>query len=878
MSLSAGESLGRYEIVSRLGAGGMGEVYRALDTALSREVAIKVLPDRVAGDPRRLEQFRLEAQAVAALSDPNILEIHDVGEQAGVHYAVTELLEGETLRERIGPSGLPWQRAVEIGAAIADALAAAHAKGIVHRDLKPENVFVTSTGRVKVLDFGLAQIQEVISPEATSVFAPQSETVTGPVYGTVGYIAPELVEGAGADPRSDIFALGCVLYEMVSGRRAFRRDSAPETLWASLREEPPRPSSLGAILPRELEETIARCLEKSPDARFQSAADLAFALRAIASGSGSVSPTVSSRTTRRRRRAAIVAAGAIILAAVLAAVVWGPNLLSPTADVATDQEADRVVVVPFDNRTGDPAHDVIGLMAADWLTQGMSQIGELKVIANSSAVAAARLAADAPSPPLEVARLVGAETIVAGAYYLQNEILQIKVEVFNAATGELAYEVEPVSGPISEPMAAVESLRQQVLRLLTTRDPIIGKFTPPSFEAYREYLAGGEIFLEDPQSGFEHFQRAVELDPDFFPARIMSVVALNQMHRYDEAASLFEELEQRRDQLSPYERLNFDSVRLYFEHRYIEALPLMRELVTQDPLNPIARNLHADVAIWTNHPQESLETLEALDVWTTADWIRLGHMCQALHMLGRHERELEVARQAVADFPRYRVMSGLVARALAALGRTEELAELVEQTFPDATALHAWLACEAGLELRAHGSRPAAREIAERALGSLQGAPIREPAVQPWQGNFGNPVSPLFPSEPPAEFWVTFLQLLAERPEEALTRYRELAASDPGVTLYMFSANAIAAMLGDRQTALAASRILEQLEQPEWKGAGKIGRAVLAAGLGEHDEAVELLRAGLHEGQKFNLSFHRNIFLEPMRDDPAFKEFLRPKG
>jgi tetratricopeptide (TPR) repeat protein len=877
VSLTDGENLGRFEIRGRLGAGGMGEVYRALDIVLSREVAIKVLPDRVAGDPTRLEQFQLEAQAVAALSHPNILEIHDVGEEVGVHYAVTELLEGETLRERIPTSGLPWQRVVEIGAAIADALAAAHAKGIVHRDLKPENVFITSTGRVKVLDFGLARLQELAPPDSPSGVSVGSDTKTSPVYGTVGYLAPEVIEGAGADPRSDIFALGCVLYEMVSGRRAFRRDSAPETLWASLREEPPRPSSLGAMLPRELEDTIARCLEKSPEARFQSAADLAFALRAI-SGSASVSPVRLASAVKRRRWGAIVAVTAIAVAITIAAVVWGPRLLRPSGEAVSGLDPNRVVVVPFDNRTGDPGYDVVGLMAADWLNQGISQVGELKVIANSSAVAAARLAADAPSPPLEVARLVGAETIVAGAYYLQNATLQIKAEVFNAATGELVHEVEPVSGPASEPMAAVESLRQQVLRLLTARDPIIGKFTPPNFEAYREYLAGGGIFLEDPERGFEHFQRAVELDPDFYPARIMSVVALNQMQRFDESLALFEEIQQSRDQLSSYERLNLDTVRLYSEQRYIEALPLARELVTQDPLNPIARNLHSEVAIWTNHPQESLESLEALDVWTTADWVRLGHLCQALHMLGRHERELEVARQAVADFPRYRVMSGLVARALGALGRTEELAELVDQTFPDATALHAWLAFEASVELRAHGSPAAAREIAERALESLQGAPIREPAVQPWPGNFGNPVSPVGFADPPVEFWLGHLMVIAERPEDALALFNELASTDDPFFLLRSSAAQVAAMLGDRETAMAFSRLTERLERPEWFGGGAFMRAFIAAGLGEHDEAVELMHAALRDGFRFGPVFHRTPFLEPLHDHEGFKEFLRPKG
>ena len=255
MALAAGDRLGRYEILNQLGSGGMGEVYRAVDTALARDVAIKVLPDGVAGDSSRLERFKREAQAVAALSHPNILEIHDVGEQDGVHFAVTELLEGETLRQRIPASGMSWQTVVEIGAEIAEALAAAHDRGIIHRDVKPDNIFVTGAGRTKVLDFGLARLQEETSPEGRIGELGQTETQTGTLLGTMGYMAPELVSGGRADPRSDIFALGCVLYEMVTGRRAFLRQTAERTLWATLHEEPPPPSSIGVVLPEPLEST-----------------------------------------------------------------------------------------------------------------------------------------------------------------------------------------------------------------------------------------------------------------------------------------------------------------------------------------------------------------------------------------------------------------------------------------------------------------------------------------------------------------------------------------------------------------------------------------------------------------------------------------------
>src|SRR6266540_1100662 len=219
MILAAGNRLGPYEVLTPLGAGGMGEVYKARDSRLDREVAIKVLPEHLADDPAALSRFEREAKAIAAISHPNILAIHDFGREGGVTFAVMELLEGETLRSRLSGSELPWREAVEIGAAVADGLAAAHGKGIVHRDLKPENIFLTSDGRVKILDFGLARVKPPASPQDKSSIP--TETEAGTIMGTVGYMSPEQVRGEPADAPSDIFSLGCVLYEMLSGRRAF---------------------------------------------------------------------------------------------------------------------------------------------------------------------------------------------------------------------------------------------------------------------------------------------------------------------------------------------------------------------------------------------------------------------------------------------------------------------------------------------------------------------------------------------------------------------------------------------------------------------------------------------------------------------------------
>jgi Tol biopolymer transport system component len=285
VSLEPGRRIGPYEVVGRLGAGGMGEVFRARDTRLAREVALKILPPEVSRDPGRRQRFEREARAVAALNHPSVLALYDVGESDGVAYLVTELLEGETLRERLRRGTVACERVAEWGAAAADALAAAHQRGIVHRDLKPENLFVTRDGRLKVLDFGLAKEWQAAAggDEDPTLSSP---TRRGVVLGTLGYLSPEQARGEPVDGRSDVFSLGCVLFEGLCGKRAFDGGTAQDLIAAVLRDDPPDPSSLRPDAPPALARVVSRCLAKEREARFQSASDLAFVLRSLAQGSG----------------------------------------------------------------------------------------------------------------------------------------------------------------------------------------------------------------------------------------------------------------------------------------------------------------------------------------------------------------------------------------------------------------------------------------------------------------------------------------------------------------------------------------------------------------------------------------------------------------
>jgi TolB-like protein/Flp pilus assembly protein TadD len=378
VTLAAGTKLGPYEILAPLGAGGMGEVYRAKDTKLERDVAVKVLPAHLTSDPDALGRFEREAKAVASLSHPNILAIHDFGTHAGVSYAVTELLEGETLRGRIDAGTISQRQAVDWAQQIAKGLSAAHGKGVVHRDLKPENVFVTGDGNVKILDFGLVKRLEGRPEEQTSAPTDTGHTAPGTVMGTVAYMSPEQVRGLPVDHRSDIFSFGAVLYEMLSGQKAFKRHTASDTIAAILKEEPQELTHSGKNISASLDHIVRHCLEKDREDRFQSARDLAFDL---SEASGALSATASgsyapAKPLTRNRVLLAVAAAFVVAAA-------GFLLWKQSRPEATAPGIKRIAVLPFEN-LGAPEDDYFADGIADQIRGKLTAVPGILVIARSS--------------------------------------------------------------------------------------------------------------------------------------------------------------------------------------------------------------------------------------------------------------------------------------------------------------------------------------------------------------------------------------------------------------------------------------------------------------------------------------------------------------
>jgi eukaryotic-like serine/threonine-protein kinase len=486
MALSAGARLGSYEILSPLGAGGMGEVYKARDPRLSREVAVKVLPAGLAADREALARFEREARAVAALSHPNILAIYDFGEDDGVSYAVMELLEGETLRQRLAAGPLPARKVADYALQMAEGLAAAHARGIVHRDLKPENLFLMKGDFLKILDFGLARRGEP-PPAGGDTNAPTVAALTEPgmLMGTVGYMSPEQARGKPADARSDIFSFGVVVFEMLSGQRPFQRDTPAETLTAILRDDPPElPAAVRESSPA-FDRIVRRCLEKDPEARFQLARDVAFTIEAVAGA-------------RMPRHSPAGAAG------------------SPT------ESRRSVAVLFFKDLAGNPENAYLGLGLADSTITELSLVKSLLV----RPTAAILRYQDRLMDPAQAGRELGVDAVVNGSFQRSGSRLRVTVQLIASADGRALWgsKIDTTLDDIFQMQDEVSRRIAQALEVeLSPSDELrLARAARPGGKAYEMYLKGRfHLFretLEDTRAAIEYFEKAGEADPGFAPA------------------------------------------------------------------------------------------------------------------------------------------------------------------------------------------------------------------------------------------------------------------------------------------------------------------------------------------------------------------------
>ena len=526
--MQAGTTLGPYEIVEPLGHGGMGEVYRARDTRLRRQVAIKTISARGGIDPEARERFDREARAVAALSHPNILAIYDVGTHEGMPFLAVELLDGETLRSRIESSPLPISTVLDYTAQIGRGLAAAHEHGVIHRDLKPDNIFVTRDGQVKLLDFGLATEPAGETGDESTHF----QTEQGMLLGTVGYMSPEQARGAPADARSDIFSFGCVLFELLSGRRAFKRESRVETLNAILKEHPPDVTSLRPDTPVALDRVVRRCLEKSPASRFQSARDLVFALETLAIGSDATPAPSTGQLSRRARWTMATLLAAVVVAG--AGILWWalPRSQPPPQPAATPVPAADprrlLAVLPFENVTSNGQGYFAAGMTEE-VTNHLSKLNGLRVVARAAL-------AQFPNPRgqlSEMAAKLGIGSVVTGTVREAEGRVRVNVELLDAQSGQLIWS-EQYDREGVDVFAAQSDIALRVgdaLNASVTLDERarVGKRPTSSVTAYELYMRAQNLSRRGQEgiaARLELLRKAVEVDPQFAEA-YSSIAALH---------------------------------------------------------------------------------------------------------------------------------------------------------------------------------------------------------------------------------------------------------------------------------------------------------------------------------------------------------------
>jgi len=590
-----GQTVGHYRILDRLGVGGMGEVYRAEDTKLKRQVAIKVLPPEVAGSQERLHRFRREAEVVASLNHPNIVMIHSVEEIEGLHFLTMELVEGTPLQRAIPRGGLSVERYFEIAVPLADALSAAHEKGIVHRDLKPDNIMISDRGVVKVLDFGLAKLVSV-EAEADATSLP-TETLTreGRVQGTIPYMSPEQARAQEVDHQTDIFSLGVVLHEMASGRRLFEGDSSADTISAILTQEPEPVSDLRPDLPFHLTRIIAHCLVKNRSHRYQSTQDLRDELaglkREVESGrirTESISRSGFDFVAKQSSRAKWIAAS-LILAAVISSLVLVMLWSRPDAGARA-----ALAVMPFENLTGEPEKSYVGEGLSAGLITQLMEIGGLSVVGRSEAwsLRGKNLSSR------QIGKQLGVEMVVEGGL-LPGKDIRLEVTLTDARTGLVLWS-ESFSGNRSDIFEVEKEITRELTRVLAiplsrVERSRLAKNPTASLRAYDYYLQGQQ-YLEDVDNpdgaGFARdlFRQAIRVDPDFALAHAGLSDSLWRIFQRRTDASALQEAEREAEralELDPQlPAAQVALARVYRSTgRYAQSIGQLRQILSEHP-NP----------------------------------------------------------------------------------------------------------------------------------------------------------------------------------------------------------------------------------------------------------------------------------------------------
>jgi serine/threonine-protein kinase len=685
VTLSPGARLGPYEILSPLGAGGMGEVYRARDTRLHREVAVKVLPAAFSQDPDRLRRFEQEARAASALNHPNILTIHDIGSHEGSPYVVSELLEGATLRESLDAGSPPVRKATEYAIQIAHGLSAAHSKGIVHRDLKPENLFVTNDGRIKILDFGLAKLThpEASAGPLTGVATEPAGTEPGVVMGTAGYMSPEQVRGLPADHRSDVFALGAVIYEMLTGRRAFQSDSKVETLNAILKEDPPSLSGMKPDVPGSLERVIRRCLEKNPEERFQSARDVAYALEETVSSAAQVAAAAPLSRPHPHYRPVIFAFLLVAALAMLIAFDVGGIRRRLTGGGTSAQSIRSLAVLPLENLSRDPEQEYFADGMTEALISNLARIRSLRVISRTSVMRYKRTRKPLP----EIGRELDVDGIVEGSVVRSRDRVRVTAQLVHASTDTHLWAQE-----YDRDLRDVLALQSEVARAVA--DEVRAQVTPQEKahltraqavdpEAHEAYLKGRFHWNKRTREGFDkaldYFRQAIEKSPGWAPPYAGLADAYINLYSY---RFLEPEEGRRRAKAAALKAVELDDS-LGEAHNSLASVQWdeleweasEREFRRALELNPSYATAHQwygeYLSNWGRHEEaiREQETAEKLDPLSLIVRTSLGG---AFYYARQYDRAIQQVRKTLSEKPDFFIANVFLGRAYLKKGMFEE--------------------------------------------------------------------------------------------------------------------------------------------------------------------------------------------------------------
>jgi serine/threonine protein kinase/tetratricopeptide (TPR) repeat protein len=866
---------GRYEIIEELGAGGMGRVYRAQDTKLNEEVALKLIKPEIAAERRVVERFRNELKTARKIRHKNVCGMYDFHEEGKTLYLTMEYVRGEDLKSLLHRTKtLPVGTALAIAHQVAEGLGEAHKLGITHRDLKPGNIMIDKDGNAKIMDFGIAR-----SPAAAGT------TAEGAIIGTPEYMSPEQVDGQPADQRADIYALGVILFEMVTGRLPFDGESALAVAHMHRYEPAPDPQTLNPHIPDALNGVILRCLEKDREARYQTAQELLADLEKIESEAptGVVrAPTVRKPLPSKEITVTFSLKKLLVPALIaLTIVVIGAASFFIFRKSGAGLDPDLVAVAAFENLTGDPSLDPLGRITSDWISQGLSQISGLQVVPTISVPQLSPAGKPGegmrppPSPLQALAEETGAGKVVSGTYYLAGGEIQFLSSITDTLKRKLILSLEPIKGSRTDRMNVIEKLRQRIMGALAADSQLsIGDSKgarPPSYDAYQEFVLGMNSFASDDPKASSHLEKAVELDPGFMPAYQWLARIYSNMGLWDKAVSILDFMDQNRDKLTPEGALWLDRLKAESQGKHEEALRAVLQLHKLAPREALYTFLVAAEGTGINKPRLAVDLFERTEV--PESWLKIAaqgilwfaNWSNAHYLLGNHKKELEVALRARKYYPDALTPMILEARSLAAQGRIEEVKKVVDESLLSrssvGTAGRVMLAAARELHLR--GYQEAFKDMAGRAVEWYRGRAAGKEAAEQQR------------------YELVVALYVSEQWEEAGALIEKLRSDKPDNIDYLGYSGALAARRGDKVEALRISEELKRIDRPFTFGAQTYWRARIAALLGMKEEAVELLRQSFAQGNDYIRSsgfIIQEADLDPLRDFAPFRELMKPKG